>query len=85
MEEISVVHVHRIDEESVIQEHLTRGYVLKDKATPSIVTQGGFYKLTFTKNPEIATRVLSGEIEIEVPDIPALGDRPNWKRLFSFK
>jgi len=46
-----VLHVHALDEQGVIREHLDRGYVLAERAEPSIIAQGGFSKLTFVKAP----------------------------------
>ena len=49
-ERFEAIHVHRIDERGVIEEYRAKGFVLKERAAPTIVgAQMGFVKLIFER------------------------------------
>ncbi len=50
------VHVHSIDARGVIEEYKKRGFILKERTTPTIVAQGGFVKLIFAKAEEVEVK-----------------------------
>ncbi len=46
------VHVHKSDASLVVREYRQKGYVLKERAKPTIAAQDGFIRLIFIPEEE---------------------------------
>ena len=59
-DQYEAVHVHCIDERGVIEEYREKGFVLKERTTPTIIAQMGFVKLIFVPAEKSETAKMKG-------------------------